>query len=135
VSPAALILAALFTVAPQGDIGARIAGSAAAAQDLQGPMDGSWALIDAHGRVRFLFQIVDPASGEENFQIAWREPGIDGALGGVSAARRTRDHIAFEFDVRGAPARVDLRRSGGGSWRGTLRFAGVSSAVSLRRPG
>jgi hypothetical protein len=136
VSPATLILAALFAAAPpQGDVGARIAGSAAAAQDLQGPMDGSWALIDAQGRVRFLLQIVDPASGEENLQIAWREPGVDGALGVVSAARRTRDHIAFEFDVRGAPARVDLRRSGGGSWRGTLRFAGVSSAVSLRRPG
>jgi hypothetical protein len=135
VSPATLILAALFATAPQGDIGARIAGSAAAAQDLQGPMDGSWALIDARGRVRFLFQIVDPASGDENLQIAWREPTADGALGVVSAARRTRDHIAFEFYVRGAPTHLELRRSGGGSWRGRLRSVGVSSVVSLRRPG
>ena len=134
-SPAALILAALLAAAPQGDIGARIAGSAAATQDLQGPMDGTWALIDDHGRVRFLFQIVDPAGGDENLQIAWREPTADGALGVVSAARRTRDRLALELDVRGAPMHVELRRSGGGSWRGRLRSVGVSSAVSLCRAG
>jgi hypothetical protein len=135
VSPAALILAALFAAAPQSGIGARIAGAAAAAQDLQGPMDGSWALVDARGRVRFLFQIVDPASGGENLQIAWREPEVDGALGLVSVASLTRDQMTIEFDVRGAPLRVELRRHGGGLWRGTLRSVGVVSVVSLRRPG
>jgi hypothetical protein len=135
VSPAALVLAALLAAASQGDIGARIASSAAAAQDLQGPMDGSWALVDAHGRVRFLFQIVDPASGEESLQAAWREPTADGAFGVVSAARRSNDHIVFGFDVRGTPAYVELRRSFGGLWRGRLRFVGVVSAVCLRRSG
>jgi hypothetical protein len=133
---AALLAAPPGLVAPaQGDVGARIASSAAAAQALQGPMDGNWALIDSTGRVRLLFQIVDPASGDEGLQAAWREPTVGGALGVVSLARRTKDHIAFEFDVRGAPMHVRLRRRGSSLWRGTLRSVGVSSVVSLRRLG
>jgi hypothetical protein len=119
----------------QGGIDARIAGSAAAVQGLQGPMDGSWSLIDSAGRVRFLFQIVDPAGGSEDLQAAWREPSADGALGAVSMAHRTGDQMVLDFDVRGAPARVRLRQGHGGMWRGTLRMGGGVTAVRLRRPG
>jgi hypothetical protein len=127
-----IILAALALGGqPQGERGVRIAQSATAAQALQGPLDGTWVLVDGAGRPRFALQIVDPAGWDEPLQAAWREADGD-VLGAVSTVRRSRERLSLVFEVAGQQAQVRLRRSRGGIWRGNLRLSSAVTAVSLR---
>jgi hypothetical protein len=130
VSGPPVILVAL-ALAGQPDIGPRIAQSATAAQALQGPLDGTWALIDRDGRARFVLQIVDPASRSGPLQGAWRDKA--GAMGAISTLWRSGGRLSLAFEVGGHQAQVRLQQGGGGTWRGTLRWSGTTTAVSLRR--
>jgi hypothetical protein len=121
------VLVALLAAAPaSSNVDARIAASAAAAQALQGPLDGTWVLADHKGRALYVLQIVDPPSGA--LQAAWRDPA--GALGVASRVRRSGDHLEMTFD---ASRILSLRRDSGGAWRGRLDRAGRPLAVTLRR--
>jgi hypothetical protein len=119
---------------PDGNVGARISSSAAAAQNLQGPLDGTWALEGVRGRTLYVLQIVDPVSGGD-LQVAWREAAAGGRLGTVTHVRRLGDVLTFSIDDRGQTIRVSLRRGAGGVWRGQLHMGGGAMAVRLRRPG
>ncbi|MGH7024264.1 MAG: hypothetical protein ACREEB_11835 [Caulobacteraceae bacterium] len=110
-------------------IGERIASSAAAAESLQGPLDGTWTLKDARGRTLAVFQIGDPAAGGP-LQCAWRGP--NGALGPANC-RRERGRLSLRFQADGAPARARLRRVRSGDWRGLAWGAGRARAVTLRK--
>ncbi|HEY7852446.1 MAG TPA: hypothetical protein VIB82_05680 [Caulobacteraceae bacterium] len=123
-----LAVVLLLAAAPNTD--ARIAASAAAAQALQGPLDGTWTLAEARGRALYVFQIVDPVSGGANLQAAWRAPGQDGALG-QATARRVGDRLSLQLGARGPL--VSLRRLSNDLWRGALRQDGRSRHVLLRR--
>jgi hypothetical protein len=126
-----VILAALALAGqPQGQLGGRIAQSAAAAQRLQGPLDGTWVLEGPDGRARFILQVVDPAGQDEPLQAAWRE-AVGGDLGAVSTVRRSGGRLLLAFEVGGQRAQVRLRRRPDGEWRGALRLAGAVTAVSL----
>jgi hypothetical protein len=116
----------------ENELGARIAQSAAAAQALQGPLDGTWVLDDRAGRAQFVFQIADPASREAPLQAAWREAGAGGAMGPVSTATRSGERLRLGFQVEGRRALVVLSRTGR-QWRGTLKFAGTVTPVTLSR--
>jgi hypothetical protein len=131
---AALLLASLATplmalAQAGGDVGARIAGSAAAAQSLQGPLDGTWTLTDARGRTLFLFQLVDPASGDGALQVAWRR----GETLGVAQAVRRGDRLSLTLRDHGEFVRVVLHPYAASRWRGALVRGGRRLAVSLTR--
>jgi hypothetical protein len=118
---------------PSDPVGARIAASAEAAQALQGPFDGAWALRDPHGRTLWLFQIVDPVGGGSPAG-AWREPGPGGASGSVDEITRTPDGLTLVFARPGhaLPIRLRLQMSGGDivgwiSGRGRPRFVHLTS--------
>jgi len=108
----------------QDIVGGRIAASAAAAQSLQGPLDGTWTLADGRGRTLFVFQIADPPTGGVALQCAWRDPS--GGLGFATCVRRGR-RLTLRFGAR----EVDLEHRE--AWRGVLREAGRTRAVALRR--
>ncbi len=116
----AIILAALALAGqPDGELGARIAQSAAAAQALQGPLDGNWVLADRKGRERFVLQIVDRAGGGGPLQAAWREAADTGEMGPVAMLQRSRsvravrdlEHVADDRGVQ--RARIALSSRGG----------------------
>jgi hypothetical protein len=117
-----------------GNVGARISSSAVAAQSLQGPLDGTWALEGARGRTLYVLQIVDPVTGRD-LQAAWRQARSNGRLGTVTYVRRRDDVLSFGIDDRDQTIRVSLRRGAGGVWRGQLHMGGGATAVRLRRPG
>ena len=111
---------------PNVDIGGRIAGSAVAAQSLQGPLDGTWALTYSHARTLFVFQLVDPASGAGRLQAAWRRGET---LGVADAVRRGPLSLTWE-DAKGCSG---FHRFAAFGWRGDLVRAGRRIAVSLVR--
>ncbi|HXV00358.1 MAG TPA: hypothetical protein VG166_07660 [Caulobacteraceae bacterium] len=112
--------------------GGRISTSAAAAQALQGPLDGTWVLTSARGRILYVFQVVDPVGGEERLQAAWREAAA-GRAGLVDDARRRADRLTLRFTDRAAPVSVALRRRRV-EWSGELRRGSQRRAVTLHRP-
>jgi hypothetical protein len=129
----AALLAALATplmalaAEPGGDVGARIASSAVAAQGLQGPLDGTWALADGKGHTLFLFQLVDPASGEGALQAAWRR----GETLGVAQTMRRGDRLLLTLQDQGETVRAVLHRLATSRWRGVLVRGGQRLAVNL----
>jgi hypothetical protein len=132
---AAALLAALTTplmalaAEPGGEVGARIASSAVAAQGLQGPLDGAWALTDSHGHTLFEFQLVDPASGEGALQAAWRQ----GDTLGVAQIMRRGHRLSLTLNDHGEPVRAVLHPVAASQWRGALVRGGQRLAVSLVR--
>ena len=131
---AAILLAALaaplvaLAAEPEGEVGSRISGSAAAAQGLQGPLDGTWELTDAHGHALLVFQLVDPASGVGALQAAWRR----GETLGVAQAARRRDRLSLTLDDHGETVRVVLHLASS-HWRGVVVRGRQRLAVSLVR--
>ena len=123
-----IMIAFLLATAPVSP-DARIAASAAEAQALQGPLDGTWILADASGRPLYIFQIVDPAGGGD-LQAAWRVPGPVGEVG-EATARRAGGRLGLTLGYRGPL--VSLSRVSGDLWRGSLRQGGRSRRVLLRR--
>lgn len=113
-----VLAASLAAAPPSPNVDARIAASAAAAQALQGSLDGTWVLADHKGRPLYVFQIVEPPSG--GLEAAWRAPGATGALGLVDAIDRRRDRLTLAFTPSGVAANVKLQWRGG-AWRGVLR--------------
>lgn len=132
---AAILLASLAAplmalAQPDGDIGARIAGSAVAAQSRQGPLDGTWVLEGARGRTLYVLQIVDPVTGSD-LQAAWRR----GETLGVAQAVRRGDRLSLTLDDHGETVRAVLHPVAASRWRGALVRGGQRRVVSLVRSG
>ena len=74
---AGLALAAVLPAGPPGELAgdatfeARISQSVAAAQRLQGSVDGQWLLFDAKGVRLYRPRLVDPPGGHDPLQGAW----------------------------------------------------------------
>ena len=117
------------------DLATRMRESAAAAQALQGPLDGAWTLCDAHGRPLFVLQITDPAGGAGPPEGAWRRSGASAAAGLIDAIARRGDRLVIRLAGDGEVARVRLRRRGDGSWSGKANENGHDIPVALRRAG
>ena len=69
----------------------RVKGSIAAAQNLQGPLDGGWRVTGAQGGELYALQIVDKAGGASELEGAWRDvrrPGSVGSTGLIDDLRR-----------------------------------------------
>jgi hypothetical protein len=129
--PAWPVLLALLA-APPAPTGERIAAAAAAAQALQGPLDGTWLLSAAGGRTLYLFQIVDPVTGGAGLQGAWRD--LEGARSGfIDEVHCGGGRLALRFGDQGGAIDVSLRPKRGGEWSGWLRRGDQRVAVTLRR--
>lgn len=105
----------------------RIADSAAAAQGLQGPLDGAWTLRDHAGAVLFVFQMSDPPGSGGPVEGAWRDGA--GRIGTAEFIADGRRRLRIVVEGAGATNLVLVERSGGG-WRGALPGRGV---VTLTR--
>jgi hypothetical protein len=122
----------VMLIAGPTSTGDRIAASGAAAQALQGPLDGTWRLADAEGRGLYVFAIVDPVTPHASLQGAWRAP--DGARSGfVDEVHRRRGLLTLRFRDQGAFVNIDLHVRRSGEWSGVVRRGGVRLAVTMRR--
>ncbi len=129
-----LVALSIAATPPAADVGARLRESGAAAQALQGPLDGTWTLRDNRGGAPLVLQITDPAGGGP-LEAAWREPGAAGAAGLIETIARRGGRLSISF-VRsdGAdPVGLTLKRRGAGLWSGDLVEGRLSRPVTLRR--
>jgi hypothetical protein len=116
----------------------RIRQSVAAAQGLQGPLDGQWTLYDAGGRVLYVFLFVDPAGGRGPLEGAWRDPrrprGSDD-LGVVDNLQHAGLTLSLNFVPHpgAAGAAIQLQGQADGRWDGQMTEGGAAQKVSLRR--
>jgi hypothetical protein len=116
----------------------RIRQSVAAAQGLQGALDGQWTLYDGSGRPLYVFIFIDPAGGRGSLEAAWRNPRrVRGAddLGVVDTLQHTGLTLTLNFTPHGgAPATaIQLQGQSTGAWDGQMTEAGTALKVSLRR--
>ena len=109
----ALFAAALLTREPPDAVGRRIAQSSAAAEALQGSLDGSWT-FRGPGRGRDV-EIIDPPTRPAKFGGAWRDG--HGGVGFVDLSRLSPNAIELTFTGEGWPP-IRLVRAGDGAWRG-----------------
>jgi hypothetical protein len=116
----------------------RIRASLAAAQSLQGPLDGPWTLFDAKGQALYVFQLVDPAGGRGPLEGVWRDPhrtpGGDG-IGVVDFMQRAGARVSLLFapHADGAAIAIQLQPDPLGGWRGQIIENGQARAVVMRR--
>jgi hypothetical protein len=126
------LAAALAQASPQADPGERIGQSAAAAEALQGALDGRWWLIDAAGRPLYQLQITDPAEPADALSAAWRDPASS-RTGAVSAIHRSGRALRIVFASPGEPdiqVRLALEN---GVWRGAMVQGARRAPVRLTR--
>jgi len=111
----------------------RVKGSVAAAQNLQGPLDGGWKITGADGAQLYALQIVDKAGGAGELEGAWRDvrrPGTVGSTGLIEDLRREGEAIIARFSPKGGQSStLTLRPAGYERWSGELAENGASVAV------
>ncbi|PLR18664.1 hypothetical protein SGCZBJ_23720 [Caulobacter zeae] len=119
----------------------RVKGSIAAAQGLQGPLDGGWILRDADGVALYSLQIADPAGGYGPVEGAWRDlrrPGAVGSTGLIDSIERTYyGGAAVRFMPRaGVGSTLALNVGPDGSWSGRLTQDGAApTSIAIERTG
>jgi len=129
----------LATTAPapatDGDnLSTRLRQSAAAAQALQGPLDGAWTLRDRGQRALYRVQITDPGGGRP-LSAVWRTAGPGPAAGAALEIARGRRGlwITLPADPERPAVVLRLRRRAPGPWVGRLTQGRESQRVTLAR--
>lgn len=111
----------------------RVRGSIAAAQNLQGPLDGGWRVTGADGGQILALQIVDKAGGGGVLEGAWRDvrrAGAVGSTGLIDDLQRDGEGLAARFSLRdGQTSTLTLRPAPDGRWSGELVEDGAAQAV------
>ena len=107
---------------PDNVIDARVRASAEAAESYQGPLDGSWTLVDSAGRPIYAFQLVDRVGGRDPLEGVFRDlrrPPVPGDIGTI--------------DTLDDPPVVIHLKAGADGWAGEMREGSAATAVKLRR--
>ena len=111
----------------------RVKGSIAAAQNLQGPLDGGWRVTGPDGAQLYALQIVDKAGGSGELEGAWRDVRRSGAVGStglIEDLRHDGDEMVIRFSPKGGQSSVlTLRQAGETRWSGELAENGASQPV------
>ncbi|WP_297507683.1 hypothetical protein [uncultured Caulobacter sp.] len=111
----------------------RVKGSIAAAQTLQGPLDGGWRVAAVDGAQIYALQIVDKAGGYTPLEGAWRDvrrPGTVGSTGLIDDLRRDGGDLIARFSPKGGESAVlTLRPAGAERWAGELVENGRTQPV------
>lgn len=115
---------------------ARIRGSFASAQGMQGALDGHWVVRSSQGAELYDLQLVDKNNGI--LEGAWRDPrrrGAADASGFVDDIQRYGGQITARFQIRasGARAVLTLTQQGNGDWSGDLAEQGDRRDVTMKR--
>ena len=121
---------------PQGSYEVGVQGAFARAENLQGPLDGTWVLSEGTARL-YRFQLDDPGFRGGAVQGAFQDLnsiGVPGGSGFVDGVVREGTALTMNFEVRGAAATVSLEVRPGGTYAGKMTRAGVSRDVTLARP-
>lgn len=112
----------------------RVKGSIAAAQNLQGPLDGGWRIVGADGAQIYALQIVDKPGDTGVLEGAWRDvrrPGTVGSTGLIEDLRHDGDDVVVRFSPKaGQASTLTLRPTGYERWSGELIENGARVAVS-----
>jgi len=102
----------------------RVRGSIAAAQNLQGPLDGGWRVTGTDGGQILALQIVDKAGGGGVLEGAWRDvrrAGAVGSTGLIDDLQRDGEDVVARFSVHeGQTSTLTLRPTPDGRWTGEL---------------
>ncbi len=122
-----LAIGLLGAATAEDDVGAQVRSAQAAAQGLQGSLDGRWVLADAAGRPLFYVALTSPADGGQVLG-AWRSPGAHGAEGYLYIGATQPDRL----EARLGEATIRLAATHG-RWRGVLERRGVRTRVTLHR--
>ena len=119
------------------DIDERIRAAAAAAESLQGPLDGGWTLVSASGKALYAFEFVDKQGGADPPEGVWRDlrrPPGPGDIGLIGSMSRGPSSLTISFAAEsGEPVAIELKSGEAGGWSGQLHEAGVTINVILRR--
>ncbi len=111
----------------------RVKGSIAAAQNLQGPLDGGWRVTGPDGAQLYALQIVDKAGGYTPLEGAWRDvrrPGTVGSTGLIDDLSRNGSDLVVRFSPRGGQSAIlTLRPQGETRWAGELVEDGQTRTV------
>lgn len=113
----------------------RVRGSIAAAQTLQGPLDGQWRVAGPDGTPLYALLIVDKAGGAAPLEGAWRDlrrTGAPGSTGLIDDLQREGEGLSARFVLRegGQPAILTLRPEADGRWSGQLVEEGAARPVA-----
>ncbi|MFI4975907.1 MAG: hypothetical protein ACHP84_15305 [Caulobacterales bacterium] len=122
-------------MSPEDAYDARVRASMAAAEAMQGPLDGRWLVVTAEGRVLFMFQLVDPSvTGPlEGVFRDLRRAARPSDIGAIDELTRTPATLHVTFRGLAGPVVLDLKTGANGFWSGSMTEAGATTAVSLRR--
>jgi len=111
----------------------RVRGSIAAAQNLQGPLDGGWKIAGPDGAQIYALQIVDKAGGSGELEGAWldvRRPGTLGSTGLIEDLRHDDGEMVVRFSPKGGQSSVlTLRPAGETRWSGELTENGARRPI------
>lgn len=113
----------------------RVRGSIAAAQNLQGPLDGQWRVAGPDGTPLYALLIVDKAGGAAPLEGAWRDlrrTGAPGSTGLIDDLQREGEGLSARFSPRegGIASTLTLRPDADGRWAGELVEDGAARPVS-----
>jgi hypothetical protein len=118
------------------DLDRRIRGASAAAQTLQGPLDGRWSLADQDGAPLYTLLFVD--NGRGMLEGAWRDVTRGAGLTATGVidnlSRNGAELIASFYPRPGQPTvSLSLLQLPDGTWTGDLDQGGARRGVRLLR--
>ena len=114
----------------------RLRSSFAAAQGMQGPLDGAWTLRGRNGQPVYSLLLVDKGTG--GLEGAWRDPRRSGgrdSSGFLTSIRKVGTQLTASFSPRPGAGVVTLTLTptSPGEWSGELVEGGARTAVTMAR--
>jgi hypothetical protein len=120
------------------DLDTRIRGASAAAQTLQGPLDGRWSIDASDGSPLYTFLFVDSGRANAGLEGAWRDlrggAGLS-ATGVIDSVQRNGGALSAAFYPRAGAGSVSLNlvQLSDGSWSGDMSQGGERRSVRMVR--